>query len=93
MASALWEELRTKGLQDLAPVLIEHGVRSMEDLRRGEGVLVLAGVSPLQIDLLLGRQCEPAVLQPVRRSDLPPMPTRKRASFEASIAAARPEES
>ena len=91
MASALWAELRAKGLQDLAPVLLSNGVRSIDDVSRLEQDLVLAGVAQTQIAALIGRPSEPAVPEPVRRNDLPPMPTRKRASFAESMAAARPE--
>ncbi|CAE7942077.1 unnamed protein product [Symbiodinium sp. KB8] len=91
MASALWAELRAKGLQELAPVLLSNGVRSIDDVSRLESELVSAGVAPTQIAALIGRPSEPAVPEPVRRTDLPPMPTRKRASFADSMAAARPE--
>ena len=35
---ALWEALRAHGLQSMAPMLVQHGVRQLKDIHARSGV-------------------------------------------------------
>ena len=84
-AAALWDRLRELGLQAVAPLLVEHHVRRLEDV---------SSAASWQLELLLRqRGAEPTAqsAQPVRRGDLPAVPVRRRADRAAAFAAARPD--
>ena len=94
MATELWERLRSVGLQELAPTLCELGFLSLDQIRHGSDTVLSAGITRSQLDRLLGATTAAidAHLEPAAtRQDLPAIPVRKRASFEASIRAADPE--
>ncbi|OLQ07804.1 hypothetical protein AK812_SmicGene8782 [Symbiodinium microadriaticum] len=93
-ASELWNRLRELGLQDLAPVLVEHHVRCIADVSMGASALRTAGVSSWQIELITrerGSQSVQSLCPAARRKDLPAVPVRRRADRSAAFAAARPE--
>ena len=94
MASELWERLRFSGLQELAPALCDAGVLSLYQVSVRKEELISSGVSRQQIDKLLGATtADPKnyLDSPANRRDLPAIPVRKRASFQASLEAALPE--
>ena len=95
MASELWERLRSVGLQELAPTLFDLGILSTRELQHGREILLSAGVTPSQVDRLLGCAdiaSNEVLAVPTVRSDLPVIPVRKRASFAASLQAAAPDQ-
>ncbi|CAE7866533.1 unnamed protein product, partial [Symbiodinium necroappetens] len=78
--------------RDLAPVLLSAGVTSLDAVREQREALIEAGVSPQQLQHLQGDDSSSSVVpQPERRSDLPVVHQRKRASFQASVEAAAPD--
>eukprot|EP00435_Cladocopium_sp_Y103_P022823 s2498_g5.t1 len=85
----VWRLLRESRQQDLAPLLIRNGVKSVEDISRFSAELLDARVQPWQLELLtsLPHQSIPQ-LQP--RWDTPVVRQVKRASLQAAIDAALP---
>ena len=85
----VWNLLRETGQHDLAPCLIRHGIRSREDIASHAADLAADGVDPWRIELLT------SVGQPVEASqrtrwDIPVVRTGKRASLQAALDAALP---
>ncbi|CAE7552837.1 Dnmt3b [Symbiodinium sp. CCMP2592] len=92
MAAQLWDVLRERGLQSLAPLLLEAKVVSLDGVRAHRDTLREAGVTEPQLRLLLSEEAaDDGVPLPARRQDLPVVHKRKRASFQASMEAAAPE--
>ncbi|CAE7455635.1 setd6 [Symbiodinium necroappetens] len=92
-AAVLWETLRLRGLQDIAPVFVECGVYSVELLHERWDALLRRGVARWQLEFLS------AGVEPSRqlslggdRQDLPPVRKRKRASLQEALAAAAPDQ-
>ena len=95
-AAELWPRLREKGLQDVAPLLVdlvEQRIRSLHDLAARAEQLRSAGLPSWQLELLNqgGTGTREELCQPARRRDLPIVPVRSRADQAAAFAAARPE--
>lgn len=88
----LWDLLRETGLQQLAPVLLRHGVRSPDDVVSQSGHFLTKGVSQWQLELLIRGTVSNAVGdQPARRRwDLPVSRPKKRASMQLALQAAGP---
>ena len=85
---------RFEGQDELAPILCQACVLSFDGIREQDSVLLAAGVSKHQFQLLTQQQAQEtaeAVSAPARRADLPLVAARKRAGFQASIDAAAPE--
>ena len=91
--SELWGRLRQRGLQELAPILVENGVLSLRDVSARASSLQAAGVAAWQLQMLCQDEpTRPEFLQaPARRTDLPVVSVRRRADQSAAFAAARPE--
>eukprot|EP00435_Cladocopium_sp_Y103_P007602 s3351_g2.t1 len=87
--AGLWQLLRETKQQALAPILLRNGVRSVSDVARLSCQLLEDGVAPWQVELLatVRSQDEPA---PPQRWDLPVVRTVKRASLQAVLDAALP---
>eukprot|EP00435_Cladocopium_sp_Y103_P032190 s1034_g8.t1 len=85
----VWELLRATKQQELAPILLSHGVKSIEDIQRLSKAIVESGVDPRKLELLtVTRHSEGT---PDRgRWDLPLVRTSKRASLQAALDAALP---
>eukprot|EP00435_Cladocopium_sp_Y103_P058647 s456_g20.t1 len=72
----------------LAPVLLRNGVRSVDDVTRLSCQL-LEGIAPWQVELLAAAKCQDDPTPP-QRWDLPVVRNVKRASLQAAIDAALP---
>eukprot|EP00435_Cladocopium_sp_Y103_P049910 s2136_g15.t1 len=85
----VWDLLRATKQQDLAPVLISHGVRSVEDIESLSETIVASGVAQWKMELLTvaKHRKEPSSRG---RWDLPVVRQTKRASFQAALDAALP---
>ena len=90
MAQELWERLRTTGLQDLAPVLFEHGVRELRDILPNAGPLLLSGVESWKLEAVVRGRLEASVALPSCRPDHPVAEVRQRASWAAALEAQPP---
>ena len=91
MAQELWDRLRTTGLQDLAPVLFEHGVREVKDIMPNAGALLLSGVESWKLEAIVRGRLETALALPPGRPDHPVAEVRQKASWTAALEAALPE--
>ena len=87
MAQELWERLRSTGLQDLAPVLFEHGVRELRDIMLNAGSLLLSGVESWKLEAVVRGRLETALALPPGRSDHPVAEVRQKASWAAALEA------
>ena len=87
--AGVWDLLRATRQQDLAPVLIRHGVRSVDEISSISSELLEEGVAPWKIELL---QTAGAGDPPDRlgRWDMPVTRQNKRASMQAALDAALP---
>ena len=87
--AAVWDRLRKVGLQDLAPLLVAHGVKSTRDIVGKVDQLRTAGVSTWQLEMLTQGVCVALPDKtPAGRADIPSMPSGGRASSELAFAAA-----
>eukprot|EP00435_Cladocopium_sp_Y103_P054359 s601_g17.t1 len=87
--SEVWRLLRESKQQDLAPILIRNGVKSVEDISRLSAQLLADGVPAWKIELVTAvhhQEDEP----PRPRWDMPVVRPTKRASLQAAIDAALP---
>ena len=91
MALELWDRLRSTGLQPLAVVLFDHGVRRVEDILPNASSLLDAGAQAWQLEALIRGKLEVVPVLPQGRQDHPQSRPRKRASWTAALDAARPE--
>ena len=78
----VWELLRATKLQDLAPVLLRNGVRSVDDISRFATDLTQDGLAPWQLELLAAHGQGPDPV-PKARWDIPAVRPQKRASLQA----------
>ena len=85
----VWNLLRQTKQQDLAPLLVRHGVRSVDDIGPLITILTHEGVPPWKLELLQVAN-SPAPEQSSDRWDLPRVRPTKRASLQAAIDAALP---
>ena len=90
----LWAALRRSGQESLAPVLISHGVRSPNQLALAFDRLLQAGVRQWQLEAVLATSPDSLSAagesgKPSRR-DLPSPVVGKRASIQAAMEAAQP---
>ena len=91
----LWGALRGAGLEELAPSLIRHGVVSLNILSSKYEELRSAGVHGWQIEAILASGGTPTAGSEVNpqnadRGDLPVRNMGKRASMQAALEAAQP---
>ena len=90
MALDLCERLRATGLQPIAPVLIENGVRSVTDILPNTAPLLEAGLQAWQLEAVILGCIEVLPSLPKERADHPKVRPRKRASWAAALEAAQP---
>jgi hypothetical protein len=91
----LYHALRQAGSEPLAPVLVSHGVLSVNQITLRFGDLVAAGVPPWQLEATLAASSQRAEVAPeeapqVGRVDLPTVVTQRRANLQAALMAAEP---
>ena len=87
--AALWQLLRDTRQQELAPILLRHGVRCREDIQSKAAELADSGIAPWRLELLTVSSV--AEDQPPRpRWDIPVVRPGKRASLQAALNAAQP---
>eukprot|EP00435_Cladocopium_sp_Y103_P044708 s2661_g12.t1 len=90
----LWDVLRRAGVESVAPILIRHGVTSVNQVVVNAEVLLGAGVSQWQLEAILA-SCPTTAgsLGPSAdsvREDLPVRCFNKRANLQAALEAAQP---
>lgn len=89
--AALWQHLRDHGLQRLAVVLVQHGVRSVDDIHRMSTQLLSQGISDSEMAQLLASTRMERETVERGRGDLPTLqPFGRRASFTLALQAAQP---
>lgn len=87
--AALWDRLRTHGLQDLAPTLVQSGVRSLSDVSILTNELLAQGVKPWQLEMITQEVAVvPAASAQIVRKDIAPVVAGQRASAELAFSAA-----
>ena len=91
----VWEALRGAGLEHLAPSLVRHGVVSLNQLALRYDELHASGLTHWQLESILAAAHPPAAgpgdeSQDGARIDLPVRHMGKRASIQAALEAARP---
>jgi hypothetical protein len=91
----VWEALRGAGLEHLAPSLVRHGVVSLNQLVLRYDELHASGLTHWQLESILAAAHPPAAgpgdeSQDGARVDLPVRQMGKRASIQAALEAARP---
>ena len=91
----VWEALRGAGLEHLAPSLVRHGVVSLNQLVLRHDELHASGLTHWQLESILAAAHPPAAgpgdeSQDGARVDLPVRQMGKRASIQAALEAARP---
>lgn len=89
--SQLWEALRKSGQECLAPRLIGHGIRSIDDIVRHLDVLTGDGIHQWQLEAIIAALAPQPEEEPRReRADLPTPFRGKRASLAHALEAAAP---
>lgn len=89
--ASLWQHLRDHGLQRLAVVLIQHEVRSVDDIHRLSTHLLSNGISDSEMAQLLASTRQERDTAIRERADLPMIqPFGRRASFTLALNAAQP---
>ena len=91
MAQELWDRLRATGLQSVALILFDHGVRQVDDILPNASALLAAGAQAWQLETLIRGSLEVVPVLPHGRADHPQARPRKRASWAAALEAAQPE--
>ena len=87
--AGVWQALRETKQQDLAPHLLRHGVRGIADISSVSAQLMAEGVPPWKLELLAVRgHSDP--LPERARWDIPASRPSKRASLQAAVEAAQP---
>lgn len=88
----LWQVLRDTSLEPLAPTLLQHGVRCLNDVSLKTSDLLDSGIKQWQIEQLLAGPKQVELVPPPRRADLPQPFSGRKASLAAALAAAHPNE-
>ena len=89
--SQLWDALRKSNQESLAPRLVGHGIRSIDDIVRHLDVLMADGIQQWQLETIIATQAPQLEVEPVReRSDFPAPFQGKRASLAHALEAAAP---
>ena len=91
MAQELWERLRATGLQELAPVLFEHGVREVQDIMAHAAALLVSGVESWKLEAIVRGRLETTLALAPGRPDHPVGEVRQKASWAAALEAALPQ--
>ena len=89
----LWNTLRRAGAEEVAPLLISHGILSVNQLVLAHEQLRAAGLKSWQYESILAadqpdQQAPPG--PPPQRADVPGQVSGKRANFQAALEAALP---
>lgn len=87
--TGVWQLLRETRQQALAPLLISHGVRTTSDLASVAPALLADGVAPWKVELLTSAR-DREHTEPRGRWDVPLVRHQKRASLQAALDAALP---
>ena len=89
--SQLWDALRKSNQENLAPRLVGHGIRSIDDIVRHLDALIGDGIQQWQLETIIATQAPQLEEAPVReRSDFPAPYQGKRASLAHALEAAAP---
>lgn len=89
--SQLWDALRKSSQESLAPRLVGHGIRSIDDIVCHLDVLTADGIQQWQLETIIATQAPQLEVEPVReRSDFPAPFKGKRASLAHALEAAAP---
>lgn len=92
----LWETLRKAGLQETAPLLVQHGIRSINQLALSYEPLAAAGLRRWQFEAILATSSQSAEASVEgstgfqSRGDVPGIVVGKRANIQAALEAAAP---
>lgn len=89
----LWDALQATGLQELAPLLVRHGIRSLPDVARRFNQLTAAGFTPAQLQQLCERPMGSALAPSIApRRDFPAVRDGAGASLQLALQAAQPQQ-